>query len=251
MSKRTRTLLFYGAIIIFLSVSCLAVVFALGYQYDFVQHKFVQMGSFRVVANTTADVYVNENLEGSTSLISNNFSQGRLLPRIYSVRLEKEQYQPWHKNISVVAGLFTDVPKVVLMPEVLPESVVASPSVDVLTHLISPGAINQTAKQKILEFNAHEIWVNWTADTDYQPYRNSGDRELILRIPQTITEVQWYKDHEHVLYTSNGVLSFVEIDKRGGLNTYHIASIDGKFWYDANDNVVYAYHGKILYRIRL
>src|SRR3989344_4397964 len=247
MSKRTRAIFFYLAVVGFLCLSYLMVVFALGYQYDFSQHRFVRMGSFRLVANGGANVYINDLLVGDMSFLGNSYSKGRLLPRSYSVRLEKEGYQPWKKNVPVVAGLFTDMPKVVLMPEVLSEIAIASPSADILANIASGSHTVQITKNKILEVQPHEIWITYVSDTDYQHYHKANDRELLLRVPYLITEAQWYKDHDHVLISGNGVLSFVEIDKRGGLNMYHLASIDGLFWYDQDENTVFATKDGVVY----
>src|SRR3990167_9933507 len=100
MSKKTRWVLFCIAVVIFFVASYMTVVYALGYRYDFVNHAFVSTGSLRIIANTEAEVYVNGKLSGKTSFLGDSFSQGRLLPRVYTVRLEREGFHAWQKNRS-------------------------------------------------------------------------------------------------------------------------------------------------------
>ena len=247
MSKQTRWALFYTAVIVFLILSYAMVVFALGYQYDFVQNRFVRMGSLRVVANTGAEVYINNKLEGKTSFLSNNFSKGRLLPRIYTTRLEKDGYHTWEKKITVVAGFFTDVPKVVLLPLELPIEPAATSS---FGFPMDDNAARET-KGKLLTFTDHEITIEWTDNADYQPYHRTGDREVIARFPQKINDVQWYKDRDHIFVASGGILYFMEIDKRGGINSYEITTLQSPFVYDADSNSIFKLANGGVVRLKL
>lgn len=247
MSKRIRWVLFYSAVVIFLILSYVMVVFALGYQYDFVANRFVRMGSLRVVTNTSAQVYINNKLEGGTSFLSNNFSKGRLLPRIYTSRIEKDGYHTWEKKITVVAGYFTDFPKIVLLPLDITEEPAATSS---FGFPMETDTIRET-KGKILTFTDHEISIDWTDNMDYQPYHQSGDHELITRIPQKITDVEWYKDRDHIFVAAGGILYFMEIDKRGGLNSYEITTLQSPFVYDADSNSIYKLSAGQVVRIKL
>lgn len=304
MSKRTRLFLFIFAVIIFVVLSYLTVVYSLGYRYDFVHRTFLPTGSFRLVANTGADVYINELLAGKTSFLSNSFSKSRLLPRTYLVRMEKTGYHPWQKNITIGGGLFSDYPKIVLLPEELPEVVVASSTFSTFTStsydlnkrtvtvyqaekrqtlnldtgkpvsssldIVAPKNKKTTAasakqsnfvessptivretKGRRLEFTDHEIWVTWLNGTDFQPFHADGDRELITRMSTNISDVQWYKDREHILVWSGGILSFMEIDKRGGINTSIITALTNPFIYDEDQDAIYTFSKSNLVRIKL
>jgi hypothetical protein len=129
MKRKTRRILFYSSIFIFVILSAFVVFYALGYQYDFVQSRFFKIGSFDVKTNISAEVYVNDVLAGKTSFLGNYFSQSRLLPRAYSIRVQADNYQPWQKLIKVDAGFLTSFPKVILLPKNFQEEVVASSSV--------------------------------------------------------------------------------------------------------------------------
>lgn len=132
MQKKTRTILFYSSVIFFTLLSIVVVLYSLGYKYDFIDNKFVKTGSLRVATNlSNAEVYINSELKGKTSFITGNFSKGRFLPRIYNVRVEKEGYQTWEKNIDIERGLFSDFPVVVLLPDKFEITITASSSLSV------------------------------------------------------------------------------------------------------------------------
>ncbi len=65
--------------------------------------------------------------------------------------------------------------------------------------------------------NNNEVWVMWLKNTDYQPYHQTGDQELVTRFSTKIKNVSWFKDEDHVLVDSLGY-KIVEIDTRGGVN---------------------------------
>jgi hypothetical protein len=295
VKKKTRRILFYSSIIIFFIASWLATLFALGYKYDFVQNKFLKTGSFGIGVNVGADVYINDELAGSTSFLTKTFSKGRLLPRTYNVRLQNEQYQSWQKLIDVGAGAFTDFPVVVLIPRELKEEIVASSSLANITSVkfdpqnkkalfinkrqteiislenkqreliksqplatplpsLLPGKIDFIKSpdgEKNLWFNEHEIWISWLKNTNHQPYRKAGETELITRFSQRISDVQWYKDSEHLIASVGGILKFIEIDTRGGLNVLDISTISGPFYYDKDTNSIFKFEDKNLAKISL
>ncbi|MDP3953978.1 MAG: PEGA domain-containing protein [bacterium] len=132
MTKKMRKGLLYGAFILFAVLSIITVLFSLGYNYDFVENKLVKTGSFRVATNVSgAEVYINSHLAGKTSFLTNNFSKGRLLPRTYDIRIQKENYQLWEKNITIGSGLFSDFPVIILIKDEIEPALVSSASANV------------------------------------------------------------------------------------------------------------------------
>lgn len=295
MKKKTRRILLCFSVLLFLIVSWLAVLFALGYKYDFVQNKFLKTGSFEIGTNVGADVYINDELSGSTSFLTRTFSKGRLLPRTYSVRLQNEQYQSWQKLIDVEAGAFTSFPRIVLIPREPSEEAIASSSLSGIvsikfdsekraalisnkrrTEVIylengrkelpesppqttpSPASANGKANtikspdgEKETWFNDYEIWVSWLKDSGYQPYRKAGETELITRFSQRISGVRWHKNSDHLIADVGGILKFIEIDTRDGLNVFDISTVNEPFYYDAGMDAVFKFEGNKLVKINL
>jgi hypothetical protein len=299
MRRQTRRGFFFISLLIFIVLSLLTVLYALGYKYDFVQNKFLKTGSFEIGASIEAQVYINDELAGATSFLGKSFSKSRLLPRTYTVRVQNEKYQPWQKLVNVEAGVFTDFPRVVLVPQAPVEDAIASSSLKGIASIQfnaeqgmvavsnelqvetislnngqrvslqpfirsvpSPTATPRAANGEIniiqspdgnkgVWLNNREIWVKWLKDTDYQPARKAGDTELVARFSQKISDIQWYKDSDHLIASVGGLLEFIEIDNRGGVNIAAISIIDSPFYYDKGANVIFKFVGNKLTRINL
>ena len=247
MTRKTRWILFYVAVVIFLLLSYVMVVYALGYKYDFVAWKFVQTGSFRVIMNTGANVYINNDLAGGTSFLGNAYSKGRLLPRTYPVRLERDGYHAWEKKIAIAAGYFSDFPKIVLVPLELPREVVASDSFG----FPMPDSNIRVSKGKSLAFDQHTVSIEWLNDTDFQPFHQAGDFETVFSVPTIIDDIRWYRDHEHLFLSTAGKLYFYEIDVRGGINAYELTTLTGPFFYSEDDDAVYKLDGDQIVKLKI
>jgi hypothetical protein len=135
MTKLTRRLLFYASLFIFALIGGVLIVFAMGYEFDFVSYNFVKTGSFQLKTNVNADVYLNDKLIGKTSFFSNSFTKNGLLPRTYDVKIQNPSYQIWTKNVDINVGLVTDFPKILLIPKKIDTLVVASSSFSNLTSI--------------------------------------------------------------------------------------------------------------------
>mgnify|MGYP001588795221 FL=1 len=326
MRRQTRRAFFFISFLVFIVLSWLTVLYALGYKYDFVQNQFFKTGSFEISASANAQIYINDELAGTTSFLGNSFSKSRLLPRTFTVRVQNEKYQPWQKLVGIEAGVFTDFPRVVLIPQVPAEDIIASGSLKGVTSMefdakqgtvaISNGLqvetisldngqrvslkpfIKTTPKptppltanllgatppaangeinliqspdgNKGVWLNNREVWVKWLKDTNYQPVKKAGDMELVARFPQKIADVQWYKDSDHLIASAGGLLEFMEIDNRGGINISAISTIDpvksseagaagrqfdwvdSPFYYDKGANAIFKFAGNKLVKISL
>lgn len=128
MGKGLRRLIFYLFLAIFLLFGSGVVVFALGYKYDFNNNRLVKTGSLQVKTNVSAEVFINEELAGKTSLITKSFSETFLLPKTYSVSVQRAEYQPWQKNIEVSVGQVIEFPVIYLLPVKPVSQVIASVS---------------------------------------------------------------------------------------------------------------------------
>ncbi len=295
MTRGFRRLLFYISLVIFLVLSYVIVVFALGYKYDFTNNRLVKTGSIEIKTNVSATVYINDASMGRVSFINKAFSQTLLLPKTYSVRVQADGYYSWQKNVEVKAGQLANYPMVYLLPSKLPSQFIAStsfnnfsikfepnPGLVILTSgrktetisldngaiasivptikpSQSPNAnsnnnnkkIESTDENKAMWFNNHEVWIQWLNDSDYQPFRKSGDTELITRFAQTINDAQWYKDSSHVVVSVGGILKFIEIDTRGEINSFDIIPITSPFYLDNRTSTIYFFEKNNLEKVNL
>jgi len=112
MQKKTRRIIFYIFLAIFLFLAPAITLYSLGYDFDFEEQKFVTTGAIYLKSYPSkADVYINNKIKGKTSKFIR-----RLIPKTYDVKIEKEEYHPWQKKLTVKKGLVTKADNILLVP---------------------------------------------------------------------------------------------------------------------------------------
>ena len=112
MTKKTRRIIFYVFLIIFLILTPSIILYALGYSIDFEKKTIVATGGIYLRSTPSgAEIYINYKPKGTT----NKFVK-RLVPKIYDVEIAKENYNHWQKKIVVEPGLVTRINNVLLVP---------------------------------------------------------------------------------------------------------------------------------------
>ncbi len=254
MTKRTKKVLFYSAVVIFVLLSYVVILYAQGYKYSFSEAKFFRTGSINIKANEDAKVYLDGKFLNSTSFFGSSYTISRLLPGQYTVRLQKDNFSSWQKKVSVEEGLVNDYSRILLLPESgeakdnlkiemknllypTPSPVGGSTELfylkngvlfknmengetERLAYLVTGFSLSSDGK-KLAWWNSNELWVMWLSDTDYQPYHKAEDKDLIVRFSIKIKNAAWFRNSDHIVVDSNGY-KIVEIDKRGGLNIVEI-----------------------------
>jgi len=117
MTKRTKRLLFYSAVVIFALLSYVVILYAQGYKYSFSEAKFFRTGAISLKTNEEASVYMNGKFLNSTSFFGNSYAIRGLLPGQYTIRLQKDNFISWHKKVLIQEGLVSDYSKIFLLPE--------------------------------------------------------------------------------------------------------------------------------------
>ncbi len=267
MTHHSRRLLFSAAVILFVCISYIAILYAQGYKYSFTQSHFIRTGAISLKVNTDAKVFVNDKLAGRTAFLSDSFGIDRLLPGSYVIRVQKDAYSSWQKNITVEEGRLSEFSKIMLLPTdeeetvrlvaeikntfAVPEIMTPTPSPRVrkasptpsvpsgrfslsdgnLTELVDGlpvpiatdvlGYMLSDNNHKLLWWKNQELWVLWLDDTNYQPFHQRADLELITRSALSIARAAWFRDEDHIVFDAGGY-KVVEIDTRGGINIIKI-----------------------------
>lgn len=78
--------------------------------------------------------------------------------------------------------------------------------------------------KKLLFFTDNEISVYFTNTWETQPTREKNTTLQIARFFNTIKNVEWTKDYEHALFTTNGSAKIAELDHRDRRNIEQVAS---------------------------
>ena len=80
--------------------------------------------------------------------------------------------------------------------------------------------------KKLLFWSDREVSVYFTRKWEVQPTRDENETMPITNFSNPIENVQWYRDYEHVLFTSNNEVKMIEIDNRGNRNMVNILTLN-------------------------
>lgn len=113
MKLITRRILFIACFILFLIMSPLIILYAFGFRYDSTQKKIMQTGIIYLTPNIQDNIKILINNKEEPSKISikgifkKDFVVYNLLPKTYNIKIVKENYHVWEKNLVVLPGLIT------------------------------------------------------------------------------------------------------------------------------------------------
>lgn len=120
MRKKTRRLIFYCLILIFLFAGPLLVGYSLGYVFDFSTASFEQTGGIFIKSKTPRlTVFLDGVAAEETGLLTGSAFLMDVRDGAHLVRLEKEGLRPWSKTIGVESATVTELRDILLVPYVL------------------------------------------------------------------------------------------------------------------------------------
>ncbi len=112
MTREARRLIFIIFLGIFIIAAPVIILYAWGFNFDFEEKIFVDTGGIYLKSTPSrAEIYIDGIPKGKTS----DFVR-RLQPKIYNVRVIKEEYYPWQKNLIVEASLVAKANSIFLVP---------------------------------------------------------------------------------------------------------------------------------------
>jgi hypothetical protein len=164
MTRKSRTILFYSFVLLFLLLCPVLVLYSQGYRFDAANRKIAQTGGiFIKIEPKQADVYINGKLEKKTDFFFGSALIKNLLPKKYKIEVKKEGYQTWEKNLQVKEKEVAEAKSVVLFPK--------NPDFNLLENNIenlwfSPETGGIIIKE--IDFSASSTW----SLKAYDPYKN-------------------------------------------------------------------------------
>lgn len=112
MTRRTRRIIFYIFLLFFIIFVPTIIFYAWGYNFDFEKKIFVATGGIYLKSYPQkADIYIDNKKIGET----NNFIK-RLIPKVYNIKLVKENYHLWQKELAVKPWIVTKAEEIILVP---------------------------------------------------------------------------------------------------------------------------------------
>lgn len=114
---RTRKLLFYFFIFLFVVIAPVLTAFSLGYTFNIQTATVEKTGGIFVKSKLPRlSIFLDGVFQKETALLSGGALLTELMPRTYLLRIEKETYQPWFKTVAVQETLVNEFRNVVLVP---------------------------------------------------------------------------------------------------------------------------------------
>jgi hypothetical protein len=85
--------------------------------------------------------------------------------------------------------------------------------------------------KKLLFWNDYEISVYYLRDWTVQPVRAEDETQSITRYSEPLKNVQWFKDYEHIIFSTGKYTKIIELDPRDHRNTMDLVAttIDSPF----------------------
>lgn len=149
MTLRTRRILFFLLLAVFLVLAPLMVVYSLGFTIDFKKKVLVETGSVFLKSRTPqTSVFLNGALAKETSFFSGSALLTGITPGTYLIRIEKAGYQPWSRIIAVAPSLVTELRNVLLIQNRIDIATSSSLELDMLKNATSSPIKSQLTLSK-------------------------------------------------------------------------------------------------------
>jgi len=122
MRKKTRTILFFICLILFILITPAVILYSEGYRFDLDPPqgtiRITQTGGFFIkVFQKSAEVYLNGKMEKKTSIFTDSALIKNLLPKKYHIEVKKENYHPWEKELQIEEKEVTEAKNIILFPK--------------------------------------------------------------------------------------------------------------------------------------
>ena len=116
MKKRTRTILFFSLFFIFILSTPAIILYSQGYRLDLEKRKITQTGGiFLHIEPKQAEIYINDKLAKKTDFFFGSALLENLLPGGYKIKIKKEGYYLWEKNLEVKEKQVTEAKNITLI----------------------------------------------------------------------------------------------------------------------------------------
>lgn len=120
MSLRLRRIIYLTFIVLFIVITPLIILYTSGYRYNFKKNKIQKTGILILKSKPKeATIFLNDKIrkEKTPAKISN------LLPDDYLVKIEKENFHPWQKKLTIKSKLTTFAENIILFKKSLPTEI--------------------------------------------------------------------------------------------------------------------------------
>jgi len=183
-----RIIVYLLIFVLFLVTDFVVIAWAFGYRWDFQNRQLTKTGAIVIATNQPKySVLVNKKKINNSK---NKLVIKNLLPREYSLKIEKEGFYPWEKNINVEAYKISYYDKIILFPKNnRPETILYDVDDYKLNQEKNIIYASRKNKNQIIQFSILENKIiNQIEIADIENFYPSFDGQKILIIPQNQTK---------------------------------------------------------------
>jgi hypothetical protein len=216
MTIHQRRFFMFFFIFLFIIIAPVIVFFAKGYRFDIKTKIFVYSGSITMKSiPRNIKVFLNDKQQNEKRLnyINNAYTINGVRPGKYSLRLEKDNYTSWEKDIEVHSGISTEFWNILLFPNKEAQEVLSHTDKNIKQFFLSPRDEQELIffseeddKRAVYLLDAKSNNVDKIFETDKFYFLNSSEEE----------NVEWSSDNKHI---------FIPFQDEKGVKTYIIAKI--------------------------
>lgn len=241
MTEKTRTVLFVIFVFLFLSLTPSVIFYSQGYRINFEEKKVVRTGAFYFKTSPgRAEVYLNGKLKNRTSMLASSVLIENLLPKFYEIEIKKDGYHPWKKTMEIKEKEVTEAKNIILFPR-NPQFAVINQKFPAIT-----GSATSSDKNKVIESNGYEIWVNLVGESASAPL-SGADKVFLTRFSEKIGGIFWLNDY-YLIFNVGDKIKIAEIDHRDKPNVIDFAEFKNpEILWDAAAKKLYVLSEKKLY----
>ena len=144
---------------LFLIIAPSIIFYSQGYRFDFETKKITQTGGlFLNILPKQSEIYLDRKLVKKTDFFFGSAFIENLLPRKYNVRVKKQGFFPWNKDLEIKEKQVTDAKNIILFPE--------NPELNLLTKGVENFWFSPNGKKIILKENEENTWALKLYDLD-------------------------------------------------------------------------------------
>jgi hypothetical protein len=238
-----RYILYLLAFTGFVLLGGILVLYSLGYRYNFTDFKPYKIG---ILSISTKPAGANVYLDGKLQKKKTPLDFHNLLPKTYSVKIEKDGFQSFEAKVVVQAGLVSRIDNLFLVSKKLePKKISKEPSANFL-----PSPDGQKVAYALTQGENSGIWIfDLSAHTFTKlfPLQKS-----LLEAPLKAVPVSWSESSQTLLIESdNKALYSVRVDNPTEIRRFNLLSYKKIIWKDeepfflSDDNYLISHFGEV------
>ena len=118
MKQKYRNALFISFLLIFFVLAPVIIFRSQGYRIDLQNRKIIQTGGFYFeVSPKQSSIYLDNEFSRKTDFFFNSILIENLLPKKYNVKITKDDYITWEKNLEISEKEVTEAKNIILFPK--------------------------------------------------------------------------------------------------------------------------------------